>query len=137
MDSKGLFKIKEGDNYRLISAPKTFEELKYKLDSKFESFVYKDQEGDDIVFSNEEEYSLLLDIIPEMKKPIKITGVSEPLLKAKKKTVLKAAGKTLEEPAKEVNLRKVAMIGCGFFRKCFMFCFNANRIVYRNGFNRC
>jgi len=114
MDSKGLFKIKDGENYRLISAPKTFEELKCKLDTKFESFVYKDQDGDDIVFSNEEEYSLLLDILPEMKKPIKITGVSEPILKAKKKTVLKAAGKTIDEPAPEVNLRKVAMIGCGF-----------------------
>ena len=115
MDSKGLFKIKDGENYRLISAPKTFDELKCKLDTKFESFVYKDQDGDDIIFSNQEEYSLLLDIIPEMKKPIKITGISEPLLKAKKskKTVLKAAPKTNEEPSGEVNLRKVAMIGCG------------------------
>lgn len=115
MDSKGLFKIKDGENYRLISAPKTFDELKCKLDTKFESFVYKDQDGDDIIFSNQEEYSLLLDIIPEMKKPIKITGISEPLLKAKKskKTVLKAAPKTNEEPNGEVNLRKVAMIGCG------------------------
>ena len=115
MDSKGLLKIKDGDNYRLISAPKTFEELKCKFDNKCDSFVYKDQEGDDIIFSNEEEYSLLLDIIPEMKKPIKITGISEPLLKAKKskKTVLKAAPKTNEEPNGEVNLRKVAMIGCG------------------------
>ena len=115
MDSKGLFKIKDGENYRLISAPKTFDELKCKLDTKFESFVYKDQDGDDIIFSNQEEYSLLLDIIPEMKKPIKITGISEPLLKAKKskKTVLKAAPKTNEELSGEVNLRKVAMIGCG------------------------
>jgi L-lactate dehydrogenase len=115
MDSKGLFKIKDGENYRLISAPKTFDELKCKLDTKFESFVYKDQDGDDIIFSNQEEYSLLLDIIPEMKKPIKITGISEPLLKAKKskKTVLKAAPKTNEELNGEVNLRKVAMIGCG------------------------
>lgn len=115
MDSKGLFKIKDGENYRLISAPKTFDELKCKLDTKFESFVYKDQDGDDIIFSNQEEYSLLLDIIPEMKKPIKITGISEPLLKAKKskKTVLKAAPKPNEEPIGEVNLRKVAMIGCG------------------------
>jgi L-lactate dehydrogenase len=115
MDSKGLFKIKDGENYRLISAPKTFDELKCKLDTKFESFVYKDQDGDDIIFSNQEEYSLLLDIIPEMKKPIKITGISEPLLKAKKskKTVLKATPKTNEEPNGEVKLRKVAMIGCG------------------------
>ena len=115
MDSKGLFKIKDGENYRLISAPKTFDELKCKLDTKFESFVYKDQDGDDIIFSNQEEYSLLLDIIPEMKKPIKITGISEPLLKAKKskKTVLKATPKANEEPNGEVNLRKVAMIGCG------------------------
>ena len=115
MDSKGLFKIKDGENYRLISAPKTFDELKCKLDTKFESFVYKDQDGDDIIFSNQEEYSLLLGIIPEMKKPIKITGISEPLLKAKKskKTVLKAAPKPNEEPIGEVNLRKVAMIGCG------------------------
>ena len=113
MDSKGLFKIKDGDNYRLIAAPKTFEELKCKFENKFDSFSYKDQEGDDIIFSNEEEYSLLLDIIPEMKKPIKISGISEPLLKSKK-TVLKAAGKTTEKPSEEVNLRKVAMIGCGF-----------------------
>ena len=115
MDSKGLFKIKDGENYRLISAQKTYDELKCKLDTKFESFVYKDQDGDDIIFSNQEEYSLLLDIIPEMKKPIKITGISEPLLKAKKskKTVLKAAPKTNEEPNGEVNLRKVAMIGWG------------------------
>jgi L-lactate dehydrogenase len=113
MDSKGLFKIKDGDNYRLIAAPKTFEELKSKFENKFDSFSYKDQEGDDIIFSNEEEYSLLLDIIPEMKKPIKISGISEPLLKSKK-TVLKAAGKTTEKPSEEVNLRKVAMIGCGF-----------------------
>ena len=114
MNSKGLFKIKEGDNYRLISIPETFEELKTKFDTKFESFSYKDLEGDDIIFSNEEEYSLLLDMIPEIKKPIKITGISEPLLKSKK-TVLKAAGKPNEnQPRKEVNLRKVAMIGCGF-----------------------
>ena len=58
MNAKKFFKIKNGENYRLISIPKTFEELKTQFDTKFESFVYKDPEGDDIIFSNEEEYSL-------------------------------------------------------------------------------
>ena len=71
MNAKRFFKIKNGDNYRLISIPKTFEEFKTKFDTKFDSFVYKDPEGDDIIFSNEEEYHLLLDLIPEMKKHIK------------------------------------------------------------------
>ena len=114
MSTKRFFKIKNGENYRLISIPKTFEEFKSKFDSKFESFLYKDPEGDDIIFSNEEEYSILLDLIPEMKEHIKITGVSEPLLKTKK-NLLRAAGKPNETPIQEgVNLRKVVMIGCGF-----------------------
>ena len=51
-----------------------------------------------------------------MKKPIKITGISELLLKVKKgkKAVFKKAAKIKEEPSGEVNLCKVAMIGCGF-----------------------
>ena len=114
MSTKRFFKIKNGDNYRLISIPKTFEEFKSKFDTEFESFVYKDLEGDDITFSNEEEYSILLDLIPEMKKHIKITGISEPSPKTKK-IVLKATGKPKESSSHEgVNLRKVAMIGCGF-----------------------
>ena len=85
MNAKRFFKIKNGENYRLISIPKTFEEFKTNFDTKYDSFVYKDPEGDDIVFSNEEEYGLLLDLIPEMKKHIKITGISEPLSQTKKK----------------------------------------------------
>ena len=114
MSTKRFFKIKNGDNYRLISIPKTFEEFKSKFDTEFESFVYKDLEGDDITFSNEEEYSILLDLIPEMKKHIKITGIAEPSPQTKK-IVLKAAGKPKDSSSHEgVNLRKVAMIGCGF-----------------------
>ena len=49
-----------------------------------------------------------------MEKHIKITGISEPLSQTKK-IVLKAAGKTKENTCLEgVNLRKVAIIGCGF-----------------------
>jgi len=114
MNSKRFFKIKSGDNYRLISIPKTFEELKNQFDTKYESFVYKDPEGDNIIFSNEEEYSLLLDLIPEMKKHIKITGVSDTTTQTKKK-VVKTAAKAKEDSGHPgVNLRKVAMIGCGF-----------------------
>ena len=113
MNTKGFFKIKYGDNYRLIPIPKTFEEFKSKFDTKFDSFIYKDQEEDDIIFSNEEEYSLLLDLIPEIKKPIKIIGISEPLLKTKK-IVLKTGNSKESLPKVGVNLRKVAMIGCGF-----------------------
>ena len=111
MDTKRFFKIKNGENYRLISIPKTLEEFKSKFDIKYDSFVYKDPEGDDIIFSNDEEYSLLLDLIPEMKKAIKITGISEPLPQTKK-TILKAAGKPSSHEG--LNLRKIAMIGCGF-----------------------
>ena len=114
MNAKRFFKIKNGENYRLIQIPKTFEEFKTNFDTKYDSFVYKDPEGDDIVFSNEEEYGLLLDLIPEMKKHIKITGISEPLSQTKKK-ILKTAAKTNEDTSHPgVNLRKVAMIGCGF-----------------------
>ena len=76
MSTKRVFKIKNGDNYRLIPIPKTFEEFKTKFDTKFDRFAYKDPEGDDIIFSNEEEYSLLLDLVPEMEKHIKIIGIS-------------------------------------------------------------
>ena len=114
MNTKRVFKIKNGDNYRLIPIPKTFEEFKTKFDTKYDRFAYKDPEGDDIIFSNEEEYSLLLDLVPEMEKHIKITGISEPLSQTKK-IVLKTAGKPKENTFLEgVNLRKVAMIGCGF-----------------------
>ena len=114
MSTKKVFKIKNGENYRLIPIPKSFEEFKTKFDTKFDRFTYKDPEGDTIIFSNEEEYSLLLDLVPEMEKHIKITGISEPLSQSKK-IVLKAAGKPKENICQEgVNLRKVAMIGCGF-----------------------
>ena len=113
MNTKSFFKIKYGDNYRLISIPKTFEEFKRKFNTKFDSFIYKDQEEDDIIFSNEEEYTLLLDLIPDIKKPIKITGISEPLLKTKK-IVLKAGNLKESSPKEGENLYKIAMIGCGF-----------------------
>jgi L-lactate dehydrogenase len=114
MNAKKFFKIKNGENYRLISIPKTFEELKTQFDTKFESFVYKDPEGDDIIFSNEEEYSLLLDLIPQMDKLIKITGISQPIFQTKT-NLLGAVSNTNEKNSHQgVNLRKVAMIGCGF-----------------------
>ena len=34
MNAKKFFKIKNGENYRLISIPKTFEELKTQFDTK-------------------------------------------------------------------------------------------------------